>query len=158
MPKFLEDQLRRAGRKKGFTGEKLEHYVYGGMNNLGAMHGSKETAKGAAMEAKHERDKTMKSPHRIEEIRIEVHRDKQKNVTGHTLHQRTLPTPAKKGKDGMTTGAFYEDTRESYPFDAKGNSSSHGHMLDHLKTHLGLGGKSMPAAEKANAEQMEGED
>jgi hypothetical protein len=56
MPKFLENDLAAEADKKGFTGRKKAAYVFGGMNNLGAMHGNKETAKGRAMEAKHERD------------------------------------------------------------------------------------------------------
>lgn len=56
MPKFLESALRHHYRAKGFTGAKLDHVVYGTMNNLGAMHGSKETAKGKRMDAKHTRD------------------------------------------------------------------------------------------------------
>ena len=54
MPKFLEDKLKAEASKKGMTGRKAAQYVYGAMNDLGAMHGNKETAKGAAMEAKHE--------------------------------------------------------------------------------------------------------
>lgn len=53
MPKFLEEQLRKEGEKKGLKGERLDHYVYGAMNNMGAMHGNKETAKGKAMQKKH---------------------------------------------------------------------------------------------------------
>lgn len=56
MPKFLEERLRAEAKKKGFTGDKADQYVYGGMNNMGAMHGNKTTAKGEAMEEKHERD------------------------------------------------------------------------------------------------------
>lgn len=56
MPKFLENDLRAEATKKGFTGKRADRYVYGGMNNLGAMRGSKETAKGAAMEQKHGSD------------------------------------------------------------------------------------------------------
>lgn len=56
MPKFLEDKLRAEARKKGFKGKRADRYVYGGMNNLGAMRGNQETAKGARMEAKHEKD------------------------------------------------------------------------------------------------------
>jgi hypothetical protein len=52
MPKFLEDKLR-ANVPKGVDADR---YVYGAMNNMGAMHGNKETAKGRAMEAKHARD------------------------------------------------------------------------------------------------------
>ncbi len=47
MPKFLEEQL-----KNEYPGD--DSAVYGTMNKIGAMHGSKETAKGRAMEAKHE--------------------------------------------------------------------------------------------------------
>lgn len=56
MPAFLEKQLRAEGRKKGLSGAKLDQYVYGAMNNMGAMRGSKETAKGRAMQATHDRD------------------------------------------------------------------------------------------------------
>ena len=51
MPQFLIDKLKRqygAGNKAA---------IYGTLNNLGAMHGNKETAKGAAMQRKHDRDK-----------------------------------------------------------------------------------------------------
>ena len=46
MPKFLETKL-----KKEYPGN--PHAVYGTMNAIGAMHGNKETKKGAAMEKKH---------------------------------------------------------------------------------------------------------
>lgn len=55
MPAFLESKLRAEARRKGFTGRRADKYVYGAMNNMGAMRGNKETRKGAAMEAKHER-------------------------------------------------------------------------------------------------------
>jgi hypothetical protein len=53
MPNFLEDHLRASARKKGMKGRKADAYVYGAMNNMGAMHGNQETAKGRAMERKH---------------------------------------------------------------------------------------------------------
>ena len=53
MPAFLEKALEKEAVKKGFKGKRKDKYVYGSMNNIGAMHGSKETAKGAAMERKH---------------------------------------------------------------------------------------------------------
>ena len=56
MPKFLEEKLRSEAAKKGFKGKRADRYVYGAMNNMGAMRGSKETAKGARMEAKHKSD------------------------------------------------------------------------------------------------------
>ena len=49
MPKFLEEKL-----KKEYPNNPSA--VYGTMNKLGFMHGSKETAKGRAAEAKHERN------------------------------------------------------------------------------------------------------
>ncbi len=56
MPKFLEKRLREEAQSKGFKGKRADHYVFGAMNNMGAMHGSKETAKGRRMAAKHKRD------------------------------------------------------------------------------------------------------
>lgn len=54
MPMFLEKQLRAEAAKKGLKGDKADAYVYGAMNNLGAMHGNKETAKGRRMQAAHD--------------------------------------------------------------------------------------------------------
>ena len=56
MPKFLETKLRAEVAAQGKTGRAADRYVFGAMNNMGAMHGSKETAKGAAMDVKHARD------------------------------------------------------------------------------------------------------
>lgn len=56
MPKFLESVLSKEADKKGFTGDRKDHYVFGAMNNMGAMRGNKETPKGKAMQEKHERD------------------------------------------------------------------------------------------------------
>ena len=47
MPKFLENKL-----KKKFGAKSKAPYKI--MNAIGAMHGNKETAKGEAMERKHE--------------------------------------------------------------------------------------------------------
>ena len=49
MPKFLENKLKAEYPNNA-------HAVYGTMNKIGAMHGNKETAKGRAMERKHQRD------------------------------------------------------------------------------------------------------
>lgn len=57
MPAFMEAQLREEARKKGLKGKDADHYVFGAMNNMGAMHGNKVTAKGEQMQAEHERDK-----------------------------------------------------------------------------------------------------
>jgi len=43
-----EAALKSEARKKGKTGEAADHYVYGALNNLVMMHGSKVTAKGRA--------------------------------------------------------------------------------------------------------------
>ena len=55
MPKFLEDKLKTKAAEKGLKGKRADRYVYGAMNNMGAMRGNKETEKGAAMQTKHER-------------------------------------------------------------------------------------------------------
>lgn len=49
MPAFLEAKLRKSVPK----GVDPDKYVYGAMNNMGAMRGNKETAKGKRMEKKH---------------------------------------------------------------------------------------------------------
>lgn len=54
MPQFLEGRLKKAAAAKGFQGKKADRYVYGAMNNMGAMRGSKETAKGKRMQRKHD--------------------------------------------------------------------------------------------------------
>lgn len=54
MPKFLEAKLKAQAAKQGFRGKRADKYVYGAMNNIGAMRGSQETAKGAEMQKKHD--------------------------------------------------------------------------------------------------------
>lgn len=49
MPAFLEAKLKKRYGAKSAVPYKI-------MNKLGAMRGNKETAKGRAMQAKHERD------------------------------------------------------------------------------------------------------
>lgn len=49
MPKFLEDKLKAEYPNNPSA-------VYGTLNNLGYMHGNKETASGKAAEVKHQRD------------------------------------------------------------------------------------------------------
>lgn len=51
MPQFLEAKLR----KNVPRGADPDRYVYGAMNNMGAMKGSKVTKKGKRMQAKHDR-------------------------------------------------------------------------------------------------------
>ncbi len=54
MPKFLEDKLKREYPNNPSA-------VYGTMNSIGAMYGSRETAKGKAMDAKHAKDMKAKA-------------------------------------------------------------------------------------------------
>jgi hypothetical protein len=54
MPKFLEDALKKEYGNNS-------HAIYGTMNAIGAMKGNKTTAKGRAMQRKHDRKKKGKS-------------------------------------------------------------------------------------------------
>ncbi len=62
MPRFLEDKLKAQAANKGLSEKQTARYVYGAMNNLGAMHGNVETSKGRAMDAKHAKDMKAASP------------------------------------------------------------------------------------------------
>ena len=42
MPKALENKLKRQGRKKGYTGKRLSHFIYGTMNKI--MKGNKKVS------------------------------------------------------------------------------------------------------------------
>lgn len=55
MPAFLEKKLKAEAAKHHLKGRAAARYIYGAMNNDGAMRGNKETAKGAAMQRKHDR-------------------------------------------------------------------------------------------------------
>lgn len=68
MPKFLEERLRAEATAKGLTGKKADRYVYGGMNNMGAMQGAKETAQGRAMEKEHEQDQQPEAKQYVSEV------------------------------------------------------------------------------------------
>jgi hypothetical protein len=142
MPKFLEDKLKREYGENSAIPYKV-------MNDIGAMKGNKETEKGREMEKKHEED-TMKKPSSTAEpmrgMRIEIHRGPGMKVTGHTVHHDMMPKKAANSPGG----AFMEETNHSFPFDAHGESSSHGNMLDHIADHLGMGGE--PKGEGAEGE------
>jgi hypothetical protein len=56
MPKFLEDRLAQGAKKAGLKGKDAQAYIYGAMNNQGYMRGNKETARGRALQRKHDRD------------------------------------------------------------------------------------------------------
>lgn len=62
MPEFLIKKL-----KKEYPNNPAA--VYGTLNNLGAMHGNRETAKGRGMQAKHDRDEKRLTPKSAERIR-----------------------------------------------------------------------------------------
>ena len=53
MPQFLEAKLASEAASKGFSGKQANHYIYGAMNNMGAIRGNKITAKGRSMQRKH---------------------------------------------------------------------------------------------------------
>lgn len=63
MPAFLEAKLKTEAAKKHLKGRAAARYVYGAMNNSGAMHGNQETAKGAEMQRKH--DRKMRAAHAL---------------------------------------------------------------------------------------------
>ena len=146
MPKFLEDKLRSEYGNN-------PHAIFGTMNKIGAMRGNKETAKGRQMERKHEADMAKeKAPHQIREMRIEVHRGPKNEVTGHTVHHHMMP----KAAGNSPSGAFMENTEHSFPFDAKGQSSTHGDMMEHIGEHLGILGHA--AKDVADEEKAEGDE
>ena len=66
MPAFLEARLKAQAAKKGFTGRKADRYVFGAMNNMGAMRGNKETAKGKRMQKKH--DALQRKTHKLSDL------------------------------------------------------------------------------------------
>lgn len=138
MPKFLEEKLKREYPNNPSA-------VYGTMNAIGAMHGSKETAKGREMEKKHEaKMKTAKaSAAPMREMRIEIHRGPKNKVTGFTVHHHMMPKATK-------SMAFSENTTHSQPFGA----DQHEQMMDHIHEHTAaqLGGGAKMAEGKAGAE------
>lgn len=58
MPKFLERKLLSEYGSNA-------HAVYGTLNKLGMMHGSKETAKGKAAQKKHDKAKKRRAVPRV---------------------------------------------------------------------------------------------
>ena len=58
MPKFLEAKLRSEYGNN-------PHAIYGTLNNIGAMRGPKETAKGREMQKKHDRKLSAQAAGRI---------------------------------------------------------------------------------------------
>lgn len=163
MPKFLENRLRAEAAKKGLTGKRADHYVFGGMNNLGAMRGSRETALGREMEKKHMADKP-KGDHKMAHMEIEVHRDGNGAITGHTVKHHMMPMASKK------SAAFMEMPEgEEHMFGPKGEAVGEGMpMMKHVAHHLNMGkeggfgepSKMVPAATQSEGaeENEEGAD
>lgn len=109
MPKFLETKLKREYGEKSAIPYKV-------MNAQGLMHGNKETAKGAAMEKKHESH--------MRELRVEIHRGPKNEVTGYTVHKHMVPK--------KKSAAFMESETHQHPFSA----AEHGKMMAHVEDHL----------------------
>lgn len=114
MPKFLENALRHEAAKKGLTGKHADHYVYGGMNALGAMHGNQETEKGKQMEAKHQ------------VAHLEIHPG---SNGGHEVRVHFKPKPHKGSQ------AFREVPESKKNHFGPGD---HEAMLEHVKGQLGI--------------------
>lgn len=53
MPEAVERKLRAEAAKRGLTGKEADSFIYGTMNNMGLMKGSKETKKGKESDRKH---------------------------------------------------------------------------------------------------------
>ena len=138
MPRFLENALRHEGRKKGLTGKYLEHYVFGGMNNIGAMKGSKITPKGEEMEKKH-MAKEKAAPFHMTRI---THHDDGSHSVEHEPHMK----PASKG------GAFIERG------EGKTYSAGDGkELMSKLGEHLGIGAAKAPKNAEKELEAAEHE-
>jgi hypothetical protein len=60
MPKRIIAKIAAGERARGHSAKKAESIAYGAANNMGLMHGSKETAKGVRAEAKYNRDHPVK--------------------------------------------------------------------------------------------------
>jgi hypothetical protein len=141
MPKFLENKLKREYGENSAIPFKV-------MNQLGAMHGNQETAKGREMERKHEADmKTGKVEHEpMREMRIEFHRGPKSELTGFTVHHHMMPKASK-------SAAFTENTTHSQPF----GIGEHEAMMDHIDEHT-MGQMGKVAMPKSDGEGEEGEE
>lgn len=56
MPKNIERAMKRGYKGKGLSEKQVNKRVYGALNKMGFMHGSKITKKGRKGEAKYNRD------------------------------------------------------------------------------------------------------
>jgi hypothetical protein len=105
MPKFLEQALRHEAAKKGLRGKHADRYVFGAMNNIGAVKGNKITPKGEAMEKKHMADEKAGKKPPFSSTRITHHDDGSHSVQ-HEPHMKMKPGGAfmERG-DGMSYSA-----------------------------------------------------
>jgi hypothetical protein len=134
MPKFLEAKLKSEYGQNSSIPYKV-------MNAEGLMRGSKETAKGAALEKKHEEDMA-DTPKGSEYLRTEIehHRDEGGKPTGHTIKHFPMPKATK-------SGAFIERSEPAtHVFGAHEGKA----MMAHLQEHLGIG-----AAKAAGTQEAE---
>jgi hypothetical protein len=159
MPKFLENALRHEGKRKGLKGKHLERYVYGGMNSVGAMRGNKETAKGAAMERKHESD-LKKGTAEMEKKSSNPSPDPRTNKSGPKMEHMRI-TPAENGGHVIEhhfapkmkgSGAFMERPEMETHVFGPGDGAK---MLGHLKKHLCIGAAPSPKTEEAEMKPSE---
>lgn len=60
MPKALAAEMKRGYEGKGLSEEEVNHRVYGKLNKMGAMRGSKVTRKGRRLEKKYLRHRGRK--------------------------------------------------------------------------------------------------
>ena len=88
----------------------------------------------------------MKHDPQIREMRIEMHRGKGGEITGHTVHHHMMPSKASR------SGAFMEETHHSFPFGPK----DHARMMEHIAQHIKGPMKAM-AHDVAKQEAEEGE-
>lgn len=56
MPEFLERDIEASEKKRGLPAKKARSIAFATMNKMGAVRGSKITAKGRQMEKKHASD------------------------------------------------------------------------------------------------------
>lgn len=64
MPKALIAKMKAGYAGSSLSEEEINHRIYGHLNKIGAMHGSKETEKGAEMDAKVTADHPSKADHK----------------------------------------------------------------------------------------------
>lgn len=111
MPKFLEKKLRAEYGNN-------PRAIYGTMNEIGAMHGNQETAKGRAMEKKHEKDVRSHGYGRTE---IEHHTDGSHSVRHYPIQKSSK------------SGAFVS-TGEPTSYSAGDNDEMMAKVGEHLGT------------------------